>query len=221
MMDPDDISNRLLAAVHFSHNGTPFTFWDFGNILGDGRLSVANTAFSNQWEHYVFTTGSNGMFIYQNGLLVNGTMNSDMLMDRTRNVLIGGGQDVNNVPFYFDGKLDDIVFFDKQLDLSEVNLLYQFGGLCSTVGIEESVAGGVHIYPTVTRDYLHVVTGDAGPYPVFFRVTDLAGKIVMPESLLDQSAGEITVSISEIPAGIYLAEFLTGGKSVHRKFIKQ
>lgn len=37
MMDPDDISNRLLAAVHFSHNGTPFTFWDFGNILGDGR----------------------------------------------------------------------------------------------------------------------------------------------------------------------------------------
>ena len=77
------------------------------------------------------------------------------------------------------------------------------------------------IYPTVTRDYLRVVTRDAGPYPVFFRVTDLAGKIVMPESLLDQSAGEITVSISEIPAGIYLAEFLTGGKSVQPKFIKQ
>lgn len=161
------------------------------------------------------------MFIYKNGVLVNGTMNSDMLIDRTRNVLIGGGQDVNNVPFYFDGKLDDIVFFDKQLDLAEVNLLYQFGGLCSTVGIEESAAGGVQIYPTVTRDYLHIVTGDVGSYPVFFRVTDLTGKIIMPESLLDQSADEVTVSISEIPAGIYLAGFRKGGQLEHRKFIKQ
>ncbi len=220
MMDPDNISNRLLAAVHFSHNGTPFSFWDFGDILDDGRLAVGNTTFSNQWEHYVFTTGSNGMFIYKNGVLVNGTMNSDMLIDRSRNVLIGGGEDVGNVPFYFDGKLDDIVFFDKQLDLYEVNTLYQFGGLCNSVGVEESAAGEFTIYPTVAQSHINVIRGGAVRGPLSISITDVLGNTVVSEQPLQSASSEFRFDVSDLTSGIYLVNFRAGDTISSQRFIK-
>jgi hypothetical protein len=220
MMDPDDSSNRLLAAVHFSHNGIPFSFWDFGDILGSGRLAVGNTTFSNQWEHYVFTTGVNGMFMYKDGVLVNGTMSSDMLIDRTRIVQIGGGEDVNNVPFYFDGKLDDIVFFDKQLDLAEVNLLYQFGGLCSTVGLEEYGDHHIEVYPSIASDHINIQIGDQVTLPVAYNIADISGKLHRPETTLHTSGNEKQVDVSELPAGMYLIRLRSGNEVNYRRFVK-
>src|SRR5207245_1406816 len=48
---PDNPSDRLNIHIHYNFFGTPSTYWDYGNIYNNGRVSIAPVPYVSQWEH--------------------------------------------------------------------------------------------------------------------------------------------------------------------------
>jgi hypothetical protein len=136
MMNPDDNQNRLLAAIYFDNSGTPYSFWDFGDIFSNGRLYVSNTSLDTiVWEHYIFSVGDSGMTIYKNGIIQADKISHSLLVDRSRNLWIGGGSDLSAVPFYFDGAIDDLFFLDRQINDLEALAFYSLQTPCTDLNL--------------------------------------------------------------------------------------
>jgi hypothetical protein len=136
MMNPDDNQNRLLAAIYFDNSGTPYSFWDFGDIFSNGRLYESNTSLDTiVWEHYIFSVGDSGMTIYKNGLIQADKTSHSLLVDRSRNLWIGGGSDLAAVPFYFDGAIDDLFFLDRQINDLEALAFYSLQTPCTDLNL--------------------------------------------------------------------------------------
>jgi hypothetical protein len=138
MLMPDSFQDRLLATVYYDHGSQSYTFWDFGNSAAGGRLSTPNTVFSNLWQHYVFTVHPvNGMNVYKNGVLESSDSASASLLNRARELWIGGGIDHAGDLFYWLGKIDDIRIYERELDSNEVVSLYNMNVICSPVSLSE------------------------------------------------------------------------------------
>ena len=116
---PNNPNVRINA--HLNHNNLGAIFWDFGNINNGGRISsVVSSCILNQWEHYVFVASSisGQMTVYRNGIqIMTGVYGSNY--SSTGEISIGGN------PSYFQGKIDDLSFFNRSLTYQEIQQLYQ------------------------------------------------------------------------------------------------
>lgn len=77
ILDPDDSGNRLNAHLNYVNGTSPpqgVTYWDFGKIVGGGRISSINAPVNSvgNWVHYAFVASRSGNFmsIYTNGVLM-------------------------------------------------------------------------------------------------------------------------------------------------------
>lgn len=139
MMMPDDFNDRLNCMAYYSHNGVSTTVLDHGNCTTGGRLFMMGTPFSNAWQHWVYTVDIvNGMRVYLNGSLLYSVLTSSSIINRQRSVWIGGGIDVASAPFYFDGVIDDMRVYDRDLSPNEVQILYGTELLCMPSGFAEA-----------------------------------------------------------------------------------
>jgi hypothetical protein len=126
---PDDAADRFNISVHYSHNGAPSTFWDYGSIFTTGRFDTINIPFITQWEHYVFTssTSQNKMAEYRDGVLLKAEAWSDVIVNRNKPLWIGSGSTLACV----DGEIDDIRFYNRILSDTEIVVLYNMIDMCS------------------------------------------------------------------------------------------
>lgn len=68
---PDDPANRFAASINYG--GADTTYWDFGDIGGNGRLAQANPfPTAGKWVHYAMVSSKSGNFMryYMNGELI-------------------------------------------------------------------------------------------------------------------------------------------------------
>ncbi|MBK8415409.1 MAG: LamG domain-containing protein [Bacteroidetes bacterium] len=139
MMMPDDFYDRLNCMAYYSHNGVSTTVLDHGNCTAGGRLFIPGAVFSNAWQHWVYTVNpGNGMRVYMNGSLLYSMLTSSPIINRQRNVWIGGGIDVATAPFYFDGIIDDMRVYNRELTPNEVQILYGTELLCGSTGYADA-----------------------------------------------------------------------------------
>jgi hypothetical protein len=139
MVQPDDFYDRFNAMAYYSHNGVSSTVWDFGNCTTGGRLMQIGTTFSPAWQHFVYTVSpATGMKVYQNGILTTSQTSSSQLINRLRSLWIGGGVDVNGALFYFDGKIDDMKLYERELTAAEAQYLYSAELMCLPTSLADN-----------------------------------------------------------------------------------
>ena len=152
---PDDESDRFNISVHYNHNGTPSTFWDYGDIFSGGRFDTLDIPFISQWEHYVFVSSAaqNVMKEYRNGILLKSENHHGTIVNRSRTLWIGKGSPLLNM----DGDIDDIRFYNRVITPEEVQSLYADNPTCTSSGILElNNSDGITIYPNPAHDYFNI-----------------------------------------------------------------
>jgi hypothetical protein len=71
--------------------------------------------------------------------------------------------------------------------------------------------------PVVMRGALHYRMPPVAALPVELTVYDIVGRIVMKRTIKAGSGEVVSVSLSELPAGIFTVEHSIGGVSMDRK----
>ena len=196
---PDDFYDRFAAAPYYGHTGGSTIFWDFGDCTNGGRSSIIPYAFVSQWDHFTFTSSAanNRMRIYHNGSLILEEFHSSTLNNIDRALELGGG----NVAGYshWNGDLDEIVLYDRELNANEVVNLYTYGAPCQyQVGVLENAATA----PVITLDPIALTLVLNTTERCTLHVLDAAGRTIAQQEI---SAGHQTWSYAGLPAGSYIA----------------
>ncbi|HEX5001670.1 MAG TPA: LamG domain-containing protein [Bacteroidia bacterium] len=206
MLQPDDFNDRFNAMAYYSHNGTSSTVWDFGNCVMGGRLMQVGTIFSPAWQHFVYTVNPvTGMKVYKDGVLVNTQSTSSPLVNRQKSLWIGGGIDINGALFYFDGIIDDMRIYDRELTPAEVQTLYGLELMCTPTAIAD-LPGKESPYSVKSVNGKLIITSRPFSDPANLQILSGDGRsIYLKESI---KGGE-TITIPFDHAGILLYTFST------------
>ncbi len=102
----------------------------FGQTNGSGIGSASSTIGS--WMHYVFVYANSRVKVYKNGSLVwnvNSSINFNLSLSNTGSLKIGNtGSSISTYPsltYPFNGTIDDFRIYNRALDESEIQKLYQ------------------------------------------------------------------------------------------------
>ncbi len=196
---PDDFYDRFSAAPYYGHTGGSTIFWDFGDCTNGGRSSIIPYAFVSQWDHFTFTSSAanNRMRIYHNGGMILEEFHSSTLDNIDRALELGGG----NVAGYshWNGDLDEIVLYDRELNANEVVNLYTYGAPCQyQVGVlENAPTTPVITVDPIAQALVFSITGRC-----ILRVLDAAGRKV---TQMELGSDRRTWSYADLPAGAYIA----------------
>jgi len=128
-LQPDNAGDRFNISLHYSHNGIPSTFWDYGSIYSTGRIDTLGIPFVTQWEHYVFISSASQNFMaeYKDGVLLKRVQQHDVIVNKNKPFWIGSGSTLACM----HGEMDDIRFYNRVLNDSEIVALYLTTDACS------------------------------------------------------------------------------------------
>jgi hypothetical protein len=115
----------------------------FGNGANGTHTQAIATA-ANDWNHYVFVYANGISRIYKNGVYVGGAVKSWNTINNANIFRLGltetGGNGGSGV---FNGAVDDLKFFDRELGLTEIANLYNYNALASAPLISNTSVGAV------------------------------------------------------------------------------
>ena len=119
--NPDNTDDRInLHLCYIDGN----TYWDFGDISNDGRLSDVNpdSCLDGLWHHYVATASKSkdNMEIYIDGDLWINKSGMNSLNDISQLISIGGKEN-----YYFNGLIDDFKIYNVSLSEDSIEDLFQ------------------------------------------------------------------------------------------------
>ncbi|MFN5803783.1 MAG: LamG-like jellyroll fold domain-containing protein, partial [Sphingomonadales bacterium] len=141
------------AHILWRGNGNLSVGFDSDNKInfarqGQAGLAASLTAISSNWTHVVIVKAGSSNKIYINGVLDVDVNNATGLINSVNDPMIIGraGFGGNANSYRFDGALSQLMFYNKVLNLAEVNDLYQdeWTNLCvgSTGTLTSTVSGG-------------------------------------------------------------------------------
>lgn len=216
MAMPDEFADRFNAMAYYSHNGVSSTIWDFGNCTAGGRLIFVGTAFSNAWQHYVYTINpATGMNVYKNGVLDLTQSTSSNCINRQRNLWIGGGFDAAYAPFYFDGVIDDMRLYDREITPAEAAALFHLEQMCVPTSTEELSSSDFEIKSINNNLTIKVRNG----LPTTnFKIVSTEGKLLYKKEKV-KSGDQFEVSLSAFAKGILIYSFEAGAEVVAGKIV--
>lgn len=184
MANPDDFSDRFNLMTYYDHNGTSYAFLDYGDCNTSGRLGIVNPQFSSNWEHYVFVVSAtaNSMVVYRDNLFYGGQFNHSTVLDRNKELRIGGAFDTNNSPFFFDGEIDDMYIYNRVLNLSEIGALFNGQNPCVNTGINNlSELEAYNVYENINGQLTASVPVEKSK--ILFSVYNVLGELVLEKNL--------------------------------------
>jgi len=194
--------NTWLSALPFGVNGSP-----------------ANP--NNNWHHWVITNGPGGIDYYFDGNYAGGVTTSiGNTIVAGKKFFMGSCPDSTGLVAYQDaylnnwnGKLDDIGVWNRQLTQQEITALYNGG----TVGASDlSESKSFSIYPNPTQNIINIKVNpeDLGlPIKLF----DNYGKLALSK-IIDQT--DFNLDLTNLANGIYLLRF-EDNKGSNFKIVKQ
>jgi hypothetical protein len=194
--------NTWLSALPFGVNGSP-----------------ANP--NNNWHHWVITNGPGGIYYYFDGNYAGGVTTSiGNTMVAGKKFFMGSCPDSTGLVSYQDaylnnwnGKLDDIGVWNRQLTQQEITALYN-GVAVGASDLSESKS--FSIYPNPTQNIINIKVNpeDLGlPIKLF----DIYGKLALSKTI-DQT--DFNLDLTNLANGIYLLRF-EDNKGSNFKIVKQ
>jgi hypothetical protein len=194
--------NTWLSALPFGVNGSP-----------------ANP--NNNWHQWVITNGPGGIYYYFDGNYAGGVTTSiGNTMVAGKKFFMGSCPDSTGLVAYQDaylnnwnGKLDDIGVWNRQLTQQEITALYN--GV--TVGASDlSESKSFSIYPNPTQNIINInVNSEDLGLPI--KLFDIYGKLALSKTI-DQT--DFNLDLTNLANGIYLLRF-EDNKGSNFKIVKQ
>jgi hypothetical protein len=194
--------NNWLTALPFGVNGSP-----------------ANP--NNNWHHWVATNGPGGIDFYFDGNYAGGiTTSIGNTMVAGKKFFMGSCPDSTGLVAYQDaylnnwnGKLDDIGVWNRQLTQQEITALYN-GGTVGLNDLHQPVSFSVYPNPAKNIINIKVNPEDLGlPIKLF----DIYGKLALSKTI-DQK--DFNLDLTNLANGIYLLRF-EDNKGSNFKIVKQ
>ena len=194
--------NNWLTALPFGVNGSP-----------------ANP--NNNWHHWVATNGPGGIDFYFDGNYAGGiTTSIGNTMVAGKKFFMGSCPDSTGLVAYQDaylnnwnGKLDDIGVWNRQLTQQEITALYN-GGTVGLNDLHQPVSFSVYPNPAQNIINIKVNPEDLGlPIKLF----DIYGKLALSKTI-DQK--DFNLDLTNLANGIYLLRF-EDNKGSNFKIVKQ
>ena len=109
-----------------------------GGPGNNGNVTYTWTPTTSTWYHLVTTVSSTGgMKLYIDGSEVASDADTDDVISQANTYCIGARDNNGALSLYFDGKMDEVVIYNRALSASEVTRLYNTTGLAysaSTLG---------------------------------------------------------------------------------------
>jgi hypothetical protein len=114
----NDNANRFNIHLPWSDNNI---YWDFGDIGGGGRLSVAfDSSWRDQWSHWAFVSESGvGQKIYRNGVVI--------ASDATTSTFTRGTKTLTLTGTTWKGDLDEVKLNNNAMSGEEIAEAYRMG----------------------------------------------------------------------------------------------
>jgi len=134
MLSPDTTTDRLVGCVEYLGN----IYWDYGNILTNGR-SVVGQTFDTNWHHYAFvmSQSKNIKQVYEDKVaVINTTYGSSLIGRKGRSLYIGAGIDADGGGIRFHGSISEFQMFSYPMTSADVTNDYSNFECVSQEGIE-------------------------------------------------------------------------------------
>jgi PKD repeat protein len=106
------------------------------NGMTDDFINSTTSLAQNTWYHVVLTIDSTNMQIYVNGVLENSMINTinSFNYDPSKTVILGGTNELADNPFFF-GEMDNLRFYSRVINSSEVSVLYNQDPSCKAAPV--------------------------------------------------------------------------------------
>ena len=210
--------SNIIAKYYNLDAGLSQFFINSQSIAGNGTNSIAFTAPSAGWNHYVIVlqNGTNNTKVYINGTLVtSGTLYYNA--STTSTPLVAGRFSNGGSYDHFGGKIDDIRIYNRALSSTEVSNLYTLENSTSATVDETIFSNAVSISSAII--YVNKLTGSnsnngssALPYSTIQYAIDNAkeGDTILISDHAYTEALNITTSLSNLTiASKYIIDFDT------------
>lgn len=151
------------------------------------------------WHHVVGTYNdlSHTFTLYKDNVLVDSII-GPALPASTGNFVIGRA---------FEGKIDDLVVYNRVLSGAELDTLYNLPSSCATTGMNIPSLSPNKIYPNPTTGFVIIESKEA-LRDAQVMVQDVMGRMVLRKKLTDSNRNSI--DLSDQPNGLYFIRLQNG-----------
>lgn len=165
----------------------------------------------NDWHHIVGVYNNKNWYIYKNGVLKGSDLSQENVITESPNGKIFIGKS-------FQGKLDDIRFYDRALTQNEITELYNLPGSCALAYTKTFEHNNLlSIYPVPSKDILNISYPNTGQI-YNLTIYDISGKKLKEAQ---SNLSEYSIDISNLQIGSYFIEFKMNNMTLRKPFIKK
>jgi hypothetical protein len=158
----------------------------------------------NLWHHLVGVFKAGDWSIYFDNVLA-GTWTDPMAIvdENASDVAIGTN---------FEGKLDDIAFYGRDLTVQEIDQLYTMPSACAAISVQESEASPILVYPNPASTTITLDCHSSSD----LQVRDSRGRVVWSQR---NCSSKVSFDITDWATGLYLIQSLDEGEVFNLKLL--
>lgn len=181
----------------------------------------------NKWHHLVFEYNGVSTKIYLDGELVtvscnfgvnNGTYGN---IPNASKMYIGSRWANSNLAAFMNGELDDFRMYNRVLNLTEINSLFnEANPSLTTAEISNSKDYEIKVYPNPTTDKVYILWTNDIDSDINIEIYDNMGKMIDSESI-SYGLGNFSVNLKDFKSGIYYIRFISKDFKKIYEIIKQ
>lgn len=165
----------------------------------------------NQWHHLVGTYSNASWKMYIDSVQKSSS-STTAITQSSADIFIGKN---------FNGKIDDVRFYNRVLSPAEVQQLFLANSSCAPNSVKEVKSSALKIFPMPVNKELNIVVPQGFSEQVKVIVTDMSGKEMFSQQA-SVSGEQITLLVQQLQAGAYIVTVTDKKGSMARdKFIKQ
>ncbi|PQJ12952.1 hypothetical protein CJD36_004195 [Flavipsychrobacter stenotrophus] len=213
----------------FIHFTDPKDFIRFPFTYNNSWVDTSSVPFSGASVNYV---DSNTADAYGTLVLPSGTYPNALRMHTvTHQTVIFSGFPVSSsrtesYSWYAQGIRTPLMIID--LDTSGTGVLhldqaryYTHSGSTTAVNDAKPVASGLNIFPNPAANLLHIAFNLANTADACVTISDLTGRTIanIAGNSLVKGANELSYSVSELPAGVYIVQLYSAEGNATQKFV--
>ncbi len=161
------------------------------------------------WHHIVGIYDNQKWFIYEDDTLrASEITQTNSIFQSTGNITIGKN---------FQGKIDDIRFYDRILTASEIHQIYLLPGSCLVSDVDGSVElSSIEIFPNPTADMIHLNFNNSDDF-IIVSVFNIYGQEIIKQSLKKE---QTVINLNSYPNGFYYIKISDKG-SIQSRMIEK